>query len=62
MVANAVPDAPVPPADVPTRVATEAVQTAKFAVLNGAALVCIHIDATKPGKTFDGNAMFDSPN
>ena len=52
----------MPPADVPTSVATCAVQTAKFAVVKGvAADVCIHIDATKPGKTFDGNAMFDSP-
>jgi hypothetical protein len=51
----------VPPADVPTSVATWAVQTAKFAVVNGAALVCIHIDATKPGRTFDGNAIFVSP-
>jgi alkanesulfonate monooxygenase SsuD/methylene tetrahydromethanopterin reductase-like flavin-dependent oxidoreductase (luciferase family) len=61
MVANAVPDAPVPPADVPTSVATEADQTAKLAVEKGDALVCIQNDATKPGKTFDGNAIFDSP-
>jgi hypothetical protein len=43
-------------------VATEAVQTAKFAVLKGAAVVCIQNDATKPGKTFEGNAIFVSPN
>jgi hypothetical protein len=61
MVANAVPDAPVPPALVPTMVATEAVQTPKFAVLNGAADVCIQNDATKPGRTFEGNAIFVSP-
>jgi hypothetical protein len=61
IVANAVPDAPVPPADVPTIVATCAVHTAKFAVVKGDALVCIHIDATKPGKTFEGNAIFNSP-
>jgi alkanesulfonate monooxygenase SsuD/methylene tetrahydromethanopterin reductase-like flavin-dependent oxidoreductase (luciferase family) len=62
IVANAVPAAPVPPADVPTMVATDAVQTAKFAVVNGDALVCIQNDATKPGRTFEGNAIFVSPN
>jgi hypothetical protein len=53
------PAAPVPPAAVPTIVATCAVHIDKFAVVNGVGVAadCIHNAAEKPGNTLFGKAM-----